>query len=119
MKNSRTQFFRNIPDVSGKLSMQITPQSIQESALFVFGVSKIELESRSRKRNAAECRHVIAGLLDKYTTLRHVQILKYSGNRERSTISHSIDVFKDLCESDKVFAKKVINVEQRLEGVCA
>jgi len=108
-----------MPDHAGRFSVMITPESIQESACFVFGISKEVMEGDGRKRPAPDCRRVICYLIDKYTGMKPPRIARYIGNKDRSTVFSCIESCKDLCKVNPEFAAMVVRVEQRLEGSCA
>jgi chromosomal replication initiator protein len=119
MKNDNKEFFTTIVPVDGKVSLHIDADWIVVAALFVFGISKEVMQSESRKRPIPDCRRVICYLLDKYTALSHREIGILIGDREKSTVGYAIESCIELQMVDKEFARKIIQVEQRLEGTCA
>lgn len=97
------------------LPIKMSPENIKEACLAVFIVSEKQLNGALRKRKLTECRTAIAGLISKHVGLSAAKISMYSGNRHRTTVAWSIELFKGLLKTDRDFKIKVLAIEKRLD----
>ena len=68
-----------------------------------YGVSEERMRSPQRATGVVDCRHMIVGLLNEYTTLSHTEIGYIIGDRHRATVVNCLKKFNELLESDKIF----------------
>lgn len=81
-----------------------------------FNVSVRDMKSKSRLGRVVKCRHVVSFILYLNTPLTLKVIGENVGNRDHSTIIHSIDLVKDLMEYNKGFREKIHELKDFLEN---
>ena len=81
-----------------------------------FNISVEDMKSKSRLGKVVKCRHVVSFILYLNTPLTLKSIGEHVGNRDHSTIIHSIDLVKDLMEYNKGFREKIQELKDFLEN---
>lgn len=74
--------------------------------LYEFGCNLKEVQSRTRERRVADCRHAIHFLLKKCTNKSDKQI-GFLTNRDRTTVINSQKVVENLIETNQKFKAKI------------
>lgn len=74
------------------------------------------MKSKSRLGKVVKCRHVVSFILYLNTPLTLKVIGKNIGNRDHSTIIHSVALVKDLIEYNKGFREKIQELKDFLEN---
>ena len=99
---------RLVPDMEERLNKiaingQITIEQVRASVSAFFGLSENDFERKTRNREIVmmrQCAHVIAKLTTKMS-LSYIGIK--IGNKDHSTVLHSIKTVKNLYDTDRVF----------------
>ena len=89
---------QSIPDMS----------KVRQIKTYISETHKIEIsvmESKWRKREAVFARQLAMVLIDGYTRLSLKQIGREFGGRDHSTVIHSKQTIRDLCQTDKQIKK--------------
>lgn len=97
--------FRNAPFRYDKA------KSIMELIAKDKSVSMIDLVSSKRKGEMVIVRQMSCYFIKKHCKLTFARIGKLLGNRDHSTIIHSIDRINDLLDVDKVFKQDIDRLE--------
>ena len=74
------------------------------------------MKSKSRLGKVVKCRHVVSFILYLNTPLTLKVIGENIGNRDHSTIIHSVALVKDLIEYNKGFREKIQELKDFLEN---
>lgn len=117
MRKLELELKQVMSSLSGK-PIEITAEEIIIATCQVLDIDRNEMLSPSRKRELAECRTIIAGLLSEKLKLIPRQIAELIGHRDRSTAIHALELYQNLNHSSKAFRDKVDGVLRRLEGLC-
>jgi chromosomal replication initiation ATPase DnaA len=83
------------------------PTLIKKAIKTVMGISELQLESKSRKREIVEARQIYCYLMRKHTDLSLKAIGATIGGRDHSTVIHSLDALED-----RIFAEEALNNKQ-------
>lgn len=78
-----------------------------------FNVRIEEVFKKTRKREVVDARRVYGYFMRKETKLSHALIAKPMG-KDHSTNVHYVKTTKNLMASDRIFAKKVKNINETL-----
>lgn len=81
-----------------------------------FGLTRVELCSKSRKRELVEYRQIAMHILKGYTTLGCSAIGRIF-KKDHATVLHSIKTVENLLRTDKNFAYKFNSVKQRVRPI--
>ena len=74
------------------------------------------INTRSRKKELVMPRHAVAYFLKWYSKLSLEKIgYLFEGGRHHSSIIHSCQVWQDMIETDKDYAKKHIEIEKNIK----
>lgn len=96
----------------------ISANIIIELVVRHFLTSVEEVKSKSRERHVCEARFTAMRLIKEYMPgLALKQIGGFFGNRDHSSVIHSIETHKDLCKSDWNFAKKYNTIKKEVEKI--
>lgn len=75
-------------------------------------INKRELFLDSRKREIVEARQLAMHFSKEYTRATFETIGKKIGDKDHSTVSHSLNVVQNLAETNKQFAKQLRELEK-------
>lgn len=78
-------------------------------------VSRNDVFSKSRKANLVEARQIAMYLAQKYAKLSTSKIGLLVGNRNHTTVIHSINAVKDLLQQDQEFRHRVEEIENNVK----
>lgn len=74
------------------------------------------INTRSRKKELVMPRHAVAYFLKWYSKLSLEKIGDiFEGGRDHSSIIHSCQVWQDMIETDKDYAKKHVEIEKNIK----
>ncbi len=93
---------------------KITVQKIQETVCDFYNLRHDLIQTASRKREIVQARQITMYLIKKHTELSLSQIGIQVGNRNHTTVLHSINTVKDLMEIDKGFRSDMTEIEKLL-----
>jgi len=72
------------------------------------------MKSKMKKEEIVEVRQIAMYFLRKYTRLSLKNIGSHFGNRDHSTVIHSLKKVQDLAEVEKYYKKQLDNLEKKL-----
>ncbi|MDO4172633.1 MAG: chromosomal replication initiator protein DnaA [Prevotellaceae bacterium] len=93
----------------------LTVDDILECVCRHYEVTPNSVKGRSRKREFLLPRQLTMFLAKKYTNIPASRIGRMIGNRDHSTVLHSIDIIEKKLKTDKQFAEEVEKVETALK----
>ncbi len=106
-----------INDILGKrMKQKVTLESIIEGVCEVYGVKKIELIGKSRRKEIAFARQVAMYLSQELTDNTLKSIGLFFGGRDHSTVIHARDLIARKMESDDLFRAQINTLRRRLAG---
>ena len=94
--------------------MPLTVDDIIDRVCRHYELTPNVLKSKSRKQEIALARQLAMYLANKYTNIPATRIGKLIGNRDHSTVLHSISKITGKQKTDKLFAAEVEKVEKTL-----
>lgn len=106
------EIFKEDPIV--KTGEEITVEKIKKSVCEFYGLTKAQLESKSRTANIANARHIAVYLCRKHLEMPFAKIGLEFGNRDHSTIMSSYEKIIEMLEDKEVFRQAVFKIEQSL-----
>lgn len=103
-------------DENGTLSElpAITPERIQEIVASEWGVTSEGLRSKTRTKTLTIPRQAAMYLCRELLGLQLVEIGHRFGNRDHSTVIHSLERADDLLTSDSTFQERLLRAKRRL-----
>lgn len=93
-------------------------ESIINAVADQYKVVPSEIKSRSRDRTVMRARHVGIFLSRKILQATHQEIAHYYGNRNYSTIVHSIKTMAEKIPKSPSLSKEMAQIESSLSGQC-
>ncbi|MEG1474291.1 MAG: chromosomal replication initiator protein DnaA [Longicatena sp.] len=92
----------------------LTPKKIKKAVCDFYGLTKTQIESKSRTKNISNARHIAIYLCRKHLEMPFVKIGFEFGNRDHSTIMASYEkILKSLKEKDS-FQQALTQIEKNL-----
>lgn len=79
-----------------------------------YDVTEQQIKGRTRKREIVLPRQVIMYLADKHIRMPASRIGRCIGNRDHSTVIHSINLMTEKVKKDKDFSNEILAIEQEL-----
>lgn len=100
------------------ITPRLMPFDIIIRACKYLRVETTQITGKRRDRHIVEARQMIADMLyaDKYLNLSLKNIGRELGDRDHSTIIHSIDIVKKLCSAYPDYRQKYIDVHNFVYG---
>ncbi|NLZ94691.1 MAG: chromosomal replication initiator protein DnaA [Bacteroidales bacterium] len=95
---------------------KITVQKIQEVVCEYFNIKRDLIQSKSRKREIVQARHVAMYFTKAHTELSLAQIGSHIGKRNHATVLHACKTVKGLIKVDKTFRSNVEEIERILHS---
>lgn len=95
--------------------MPLTVDDIIDRVCRHYELTPNVLKGKSRKQDIALARQLAMYLANKYTNIPATRIGKLIGNRDHSTVLHSISKITDKLKTDKLFVQDVEKVEKALK----
>ena len=102
------------PDDTGTLSA--TPKNISLVVAQHFGVTPEQMVSRTRKKKVVEARQIAMYLIKELAAESLARIGAHFGNRDHSTVIHSVRKVRDRAVSDPAFALMLKSVATEVKG---
>lgn len=93
---------------------EITVEKIKKSVCEFYGLTKAQLESKSRTANIANARHIAVYLCRTHLEMPFAKIGIEFGNRDHSTIMSSYEKITVMLEEKEVFRQAVSKIENSL-----
>ena len=96
------------PNVVPLKTRMLIPEDIIKQGADFFRIKLTDLLSKCRERRLVETRQMIIDLLysDPYMRLSLKSIAHLMGNRDHTTMIHSIRQVSNLCETDYIFRER-------------
>jgi len=96
------------------VSREVSVEYIQKTVCEFIGISTDLLKENTRKREVVNARQISMYLAKKYTKNSLKEIGRHFGNKDHSTVIHSIQVVDNLLEVDKKFKEDVEELKKRI-----
>ncbi len=100
---------------SHNMSKELSIANIQQIVSDFFNISIDHIIGKTRKRNIVVARQLSMYFAKKLTTLSLKEIGKHFGNRDHTTVMHSIKTINDLIDTDTLFKETFNKLEHKLE----
>lgn len=96
------------------VSREVSVEYIQKTVCEFIGISTELLKENTRKREVVNARQISMYLAKKYTKNSLKEIGRHFGNKDHSTVIHSIQVVENLLEVDKKFQEDMDELKKRI-----
>lgn len=93
---------------------ELTPKKIKKAVCEYYGLTKTQIESKSRTKNIANARHIAVYLCRKHLSMPFVKIGFEFGNRDHSTIMASYEKMVKLLKEKETFQQALLQIENKL-----
>lgn len=93
---------------------ELTSKKIKNSVCEFYGLTKSQLESKSRTKNISNARHIAIYLCRTYMDMPFAKIGMEFGNRDHSTIMSSYEKTTTLMKESSVLKQAVMQIEKQL-----
>ena len=93
---------------------ELTPKKIKKAVCEYYGLTKTQIESKSRTKNIANARHIAVYLCRKHLEMPFVKIGFEFGNRDHSTIMASYEKMVKLLKEKETFQQALLQIENKL-----
>ncbi len=96
------------------VSREVSVEYIQKTVCEFIGITTELLKENTRKREVVNARQISMYLAKKYTKNSLKEIGRHFGNKDHSTVIHSIQVVDNLLEVDKKFKEDMDELKKRI-----
>ena len=96
------------------VSREVSVEYIQKTVCEFVGINTDLLKQNTRKREVVNARQISMYLAKKYTKNSLKEIGRHFGNKDHSTVIHSIQVVDNLLEVDKKFREDLEELKKRI-----
>jgi chromosomal replication initiator protein len=93
---------------------ELTIEQIRDTVCEYFKLSNDAISTKSRKLEVVQARQIAMYLSKQLTKCSLSTIGNYIGKRDHATVLHACKKVVDLMDTDKLFRKNVLEIEQRL-----
>ena len=107
------QIFKENPIVV-KQEDELTPKRIKNAVCEYYGLTRTQIESKSRTKNIANARHIAIYLCRTHLEMPFAKIGFEFGNRDHSTIMSSYEKMMKLLKEKETFQQAVMQIESNL-----
>ena len=102
--------------VSPNSPAKITPQNIMDIVCDHFYVSEEDIKSSKRNKEIAYPRQIIMYLCRSMTNYTYIQIAKFLGNRDHSTVIYGERAISDLIEKDEATRNNIEKIINKIKS---
>lgn len=106
------EIFKENPNI--KFDDDIDVKSIKKAVCEFYGLTKIQIESKSRTQNIANARHIAIYLCRKHLDMPFAKIGLEFGNRDHSTVMASYEKMKKFLIEKEIFQQALLQIENNL-----
>lgn len=92
----------------------LTPKRIKNAVCEYYGLTRTQIESKSRTKNIANARHIAIYLCRTHLEMPFAKIGFEFGNRDHSTIMSSYEKMMKLLKEKETFQQAVMQIERNL-----
>ena len=98
----KTEF---IPKIRSKqyARSKITPEEVMNIVAQNYGITTLDILSRTRKREMCDARHMFCAIMRKQFRYSLKSIGEMVNGRDHTTTIHSIQTFEDRCKNEEDF----------------
>ena len=107
------EIFKENPIVV-KQEDELTPKRIKNAVCEYYGLTRTQIESKSRTKNIANARHIAIYLCRTHLEMPIAKIGFEFGNRDHSTIMSSYEKMMKLLKEKETFQQAVMQIESNL-----
>lgn len=107
------EIFKENPIVV-KQEDELTPKRIKNAVCEYYGLTRTQIESKSRTKNIANARHIAIYLCRTHLEMPFSKIGFEFGNRDHSTIMSSYEKMMKLLKEKETFQQAVMQIESNL-----
>lgn len=107
------EIFKENPIVV-KQEDELTPKRIKNAVCEYYGLTRTQIESKSRTKNIANARHIAIYLCRTHLEMPFAKIGFEFGNRDHSTIMSSYEKMMKLLKEKETFQQAVMQIENSL-----
>ncbi|MCR0217772.1 chromosomal replication initiator protein DnaA [[Clostridium] innocuum] len=107
------EIFKENPIVV-KQEDELTPKRIKNAVCKYYGLTRTQIESKSRTKNIANARHIAIYLCRTHLEMPFAKIGFEFGNRDHSTIMSSYEKMMKLLKEKETFQQAVMQIESNL-----
>ena len=107
------EIFKENPIVV-KQEDELTPKRIKNAVCEYYGLTRTQIESKSRTKNIANARHIAIYLCRTHLEMPFAKIGFEFGNRDHSTIMSSYEKMMKLLKEKETFQQAVMQIERNL-----
>ena len=107
------EIFKENPIVV-KQEDELTPKRIKNAVCEYYGLTRTQIESKSRTKNIANARHIAIYLCRTHLEMPFAKIGFEFGNRDHSTIMSSYEKMMKLLKEKESFQQAVMQIESNL-----
>ena len=107
------EIFKENPIVV-KQEDELTPERIKNAGCEYYGLTRTQIESKSRTKNIANARHIAIYLCRTHLEMPFAKIGFEFGNRDHSTIMSSYEKMMKLLKEKETFQQAVMQIERNL-----
>ena len=93
---------------------ELTVKQIKQAVCEFYGLTRHQIESKSRTKNISTARHIAMYLCRKHLELPYVKIGLEFGGRDHSTVMSSYEKMVNLLKENDVMMQAVIRIEHQL-----
>ena len=107
------EIFKENPIIA-KQADELTPKRIKNAVCEYYGLTRTQIESKSRTKNIANARHIAIYLCRTHLEMPFAKIGFEFGNRDHSTIMSSYEKMMKLLKEKETFQQAVMQIERNL-----
>lgn len=106
------EIFRENPSI--QQDDELTPKKIKKAVCDYYGLTKTQIESKSRTKNIANARHIAIYLCRKHLEMPFAKIGFEFGNRDHSTIMASYEKMVRFLKEKESFQQALLQIENSM-----